>query len=193
MEQNNEDIYFGDKICYLYPCTGIYCSYKREYIQQDEINKDSVAETLKYADDLSYIKPEYKDYYIATIPETQIHYVNKDLKENEKEKNDFLLNQPMIKAKEIKGYSPWYKSIVSGHRSAIIKDSKTGLYYRLKGCGNDEIGFNLKKADGYLTEFNTRWSQYVTTCFRELFFSEKVDENLKKKIRLNMDLSSLFL
>ena len=184
MEQNDEDIYFGDKYCYLYPCTGIYRSYKKEYIQQDEINKDSIAETLKYVEDLSYIKPEYKDYYVATIPETQIHFVNKNLKENEKENIDFLLNQPMIKCKEIKGYSPCYKCIVSGHRSAILKDPKTGIYYRLKGCGNDEIGFNLKKADGYFTEFNTRGSQYVTTCARELYFSEKVDENLKKKINI---------
>ena len=31
-----------------------------------------------------------------------------------------------------------------------------------------------------MTEITTRGSQYDSTCFRELFYSEKVDENLKK-------------
>ena len=71
MNSNNEDdIYFGDKYGFLYPCPWLYRTYKQEYIQQDEINNDSIAETLKYADDLSYIKPEYKDHYIPVIPET---------------------------------------------------------------------------------------------------------------------------
>ena len=181
MESNyDEDIYYGDKYCFLYPCIGVYHSYKKECIQQDEINEDSIKETIKFADDLSYIKPEYKDHYIPTIPETQIHFIDKNLEENEKENKDFILNQPLIKTKEIKNYSPYYKCIVSGHRSAIIKDPKTGKYYRLKGCGNDELGFNLLKSEGYLTEYNTRGSQFVSTCFRELYFSEKVNEVLKK-------------
>ena len=181
MESNfEEDIYFGDKYCYLYPCTGLYRSYKKEYIKQDEINKESTTETLKYADDLSYIKPEYKDHYIPTIPETQIHFINNNLKDDEKENTDFMLKQPLIKTKEIKDYLPCYKGILSGHRSAVIKDPKTGNYYRLKGCGNDEIGFNLLKSEGYFLEFNTRGSQYNCTCFRELYYSEKVDKELKK-------------
>ena len=58
MESNFEDdIYFWDKYAFLYPCSGLCRSYKKEYIQQDEINKDSIAETLKYDDDLSYLKP----------------------------------------------------------------------------------------------------------------------------------------
>ena len=181
MEPNyEEEIYYGDKVCFLYPCKGIYRSYKKDYIQQDEVNNHSISETLKFADDLSYIKPEYKDHYIPVIPETQIHFVNKDLKEDENEHIDFMLSQPLIKTKEIKDYIPCYKCIVSGHRSAIIKDQKTGKYYRLKGCGNDELGFNLLKSEGYLIEFNTRGSQYISTCARELYYSEKVNETLKK-------------
>ena len=181
MKQNyEEDLYFGDKYSFLYPCTGIYRSYKKEYIQQDEVNPESISESLKYSDDLSYIKPEYKDHYIPTIPETQIHFVNKDLKEEEKEKIDFILNQPMIKCKEIQNYPSVLKCIVSGHRSAVVKDPKTGIYYRLKGCGNDEIGFNLLKSEGYFPELNTRGSQFVCTCYRELYFSERVNEALKK-------------
>jgi hypothetical protein len=181
MEPNSEeDIYFGDKYCFLYPCSGLYRSYKREYIQQDEINKESIAETLKFADDLSYIKPEYKDHYIPVIPETQIHFVNKNLKEDEKENTDFFLSQPFIKCKEIKDYTPCLKCMQSGHRSAIVKDPKTGYYYRLKGCGNDELGFNLLKSEGYMEEYNTRGSQFVSTCSRELYYSEKINEELKK-------------
>ena len=181
MEFNNEeDIYFGDKYCYLYPCTGLFRSYKTEYISQDEINNESIKESLKYADDLSYIKPEYKDYYIPAVPETQIHFKNNNLKEDEKENIDFFLNQPLIKSKEIKNYSPYYKCISSGHRSAVIKDTKTGNYYRLKGCGNEELGFNLVKSKFFFNQYNTRGSQYNCTCFRELYFSEKVQNALNK-------------
>ena len=180
MEENyEEDLYFGDKYGYLYPCTGIFRSYKKEYIHQDDINKESVAEALKYSDDLSYIKPEYKDAYVPVVPETNIHFKNENLKDDENEKIDSILNQPLIKAKEIKDY-PYYKCIISGHRSAVIKDPKTGVYYRLKGCGNDELGFNIKKTEGVMVEIVTRGSQYDSTCFRELFYSEKADENLKK-------------
>ena len=180
MEENyEEDLYFGDKYAYLYPCTGIFRSYKKEYIHQDEINKESIEETLKYSDDLSYIKPEYKDVYVPVVPETSIHFKNENLKDDESEKIDSILSQPLIKAKEIKDY-PCYKCIVSGHRSAVIKDPKTGVYYRLKGCGNDELGFNIKKTEGVMVEIVTRGSQYDSTCFRELYYSEKADENLKK-------------
>ena len=180
MEENyDEDLYFGDKYGFLYPCTGVFRSYKKEYIHQDDINKESIAETLKYSDDCSYIKPEYKDHYIPVVPETNIHFKNENLKDDENEKNDTILSQPLIKAKEIKDY-PGYKCIISGHRSALIKDPKTGIFYRLKGCGNDELGFNIQKTEGVIVEIVTRGSQYDSTCFRELFYSEKVDENLKK-------------
>ena len=180
MEENyEEDLYFGDKYGFLYPCTGVFRSYKKEYIHQDDINKESISETLKYSDDCSYIKPEYKDHYIPVVPETNIHFKNENLKDDENEKNDSILGQPLIKAKEIKDY-PGYKCIISGHRSALIKDPKTGIFYRLKGCGNDERGFNIQKTEGVIVEIVTRGSQYDSTCFRELFYSEKVDENLKK-------------
>ena len=180
MEENyEEDLYFGDKYGFLYPCTGVFRSYKKEYIHQDDINKESIAETLKYSDDCSYIKPEYKDHYIPVVPETNIHFKNENLKDDENEKNDSILGQPLIKAKEIKDY-PGYKCIISGHRSALIKDPKTGIFYRLKGCGNDELGFNIQKTEGVIVEIVTRGSQYDSTCFRELYYSEKVDEYLKK-------------
>ena len=180
MEANyEEDLYFGDKYGYLYPCTGIFRSYKKEYIQQDDLNKESIAETLKYSEDLSYIKTEYKDYYVPVVPEPNIHFKNENLKDDENEKNDSILSQPLIKAKEIKDY-PGLKCIISGHRSALVKDPKSGIYYRLKGCGNDELGFNIQKVQLFIVEIVTRGSQYDSTCFRELFYSEKADESLKK-------------
>ena len=180
MEKNyEEDLYFGDKYAYLYPCTGIFRSYKKEYIHQDDINKESTAEALKYSDDLSYIKPEYKDHYVPVVPETVIHFKNDNLKDDENENIDTILKQPLIKAKEIKDY-PCLKCIVSGHRSAVIKDPKSGEYYRLKGCGNDELGFNLQKSELFIIEYSTRGSQFDSTCFRELYYSGLVDESLKK-------------
>jgi len=176
----DEEIYFGDKSCFLYPCTGIFRSYKKEYIQQDEVNEESISETLKYAEDLSYIKPEYKDYYLPALPSIQIHFNNNNLKEDETEDNNLFLKQPLIKSKEIKNYPLNYKCIASGHRSALIKDPKTGFYYRLKGCGNDELGFNLQKSKRSFPQYNTRGSQFDCTCFRELYFTEKVSEAMKK-------------
>ena len=177
----DEELYFGDKYTFMYPCTGIFRSYKTEYIQQPDISPESISETCKYANDLSYIKPEYKDYYVPCIPETQIRLINKNISENENEKTElFLSEHPLIKSKKIENLIPFYKVIVSGHRSAIIKDEKTRNFYRLKGCGNDEIGFNLLKGEGFFKEFNTRGSQYDCTCSRELFFSEKVNKCLEK-------------
>ena len=50
MESNyEEDIYFGDKCGFLNPWARLFCTYKQEYIQQDEINNNSIEETLKYA------------------------------------------------------------------------------------------------------------------------------------------------
>ena len=175
-----EEIYFGDKSCFLYPCTGIFRAYKKEYIQQDEINEKSISESLKYSEDLSYIKPEYKDYYLPSLPSIQIHFKNNNLKENESEDINLFLKQPLIKSKAIKNYPLNYKCIASGQRSALIKDPKTGYYYRLKGCGNDELGFNLEKSQRFFLQYNTRGSQYDCTCFRELYFTEKVGEALKK-------------
>ena len=88
---NEEDIYFGDKYCFLYPCIGLFRSYKTEYISQDEINNESITKSLKYADDLSYIKSEYKDYYIPAVPETQIHFKNNNLKKMKKKILIFFL------------------------------------------------------------------------------------------------------
>jgi len=180
MDRNyEEEIYFGDKYAYLYPCTGIYRSYKKEYIHQDALSKESIAECLKYSDDLSYIKPEYKDHYVPVVPEPLIKFKNDSLKDDENEKADNILSQPLIKAKEIKDY-PCVKCIVSGHRSAVVKDPKSGNYYRLKGCGNDELGFNKLKSELFIVEYSTRGSQFDSTCFRELYYSGKVDESLKK-------------
>ena len=83
-----EDLYFGDKYGFLYPCPGIFRSYEKEYIHQDDINKESIAETLKYSDDCSYIKPEYKDHYVPVVPEINIHFKNENLKADENENID---------------------------------------------------------------------------------------------------------
>ena len=178
-ENFDEDLYFGDKYGFLYPCSGIFRSYKKEFIYQDEMNEESISELLKQEDDLSFIKPEYKDHYVPIVPEINYHFKNPNLKDDETETTDTILSQVLIKAKEIKDY-PGYKCIISGHRSALIKDPKKGIYYRLKGCGKDELGFNVEKREEFIIEITTRGSQFDSTCFRELFYSEKVAENLKK-------------
>ena len=51
MDSNDEEeIYFGDNYCFLYPCIGTFEFYKKELIHQDEINEKSISEALKFAD-----------------------------------------------------------------------------------------------------------------------------------------------
>ena len=50
----------------------------------------------------------------------------------------------------------------------------------MKGCGNEEFGFNLAKRDTFFNQYNTRGSQFICTCFRELYFSEKIQKVLEK-------------
>ena len=71
--------------------------------------------------------------------------------------------------------------ITSGKRSCIIK-SKTGEFLRLKGCGNYKSGFTLLKYEKDLSfkKIEIRGCQFKNTVFRELYYSYKVNEILKK-------------
>ena len=71
--------------------------------------------------------------------------------------------------------------IKSGKRSCIIKD-KTGEFFRLKGCGNNKSGFTLLKNEGDIsfTKIEIRGCQFENNVFRELYYTYKVNEFLKK-------------
>jgi len=71
--------------------------------------------------------------------------------------------------------------ITSGKMSCIIK-SKTGEFLKLKGCGNYKSGFTLLKYEKDLSfkKIEIRGCQFENTVFRELYYSHKVNEILKK-------------
>lgn len=172
-QEEDEQIYFGDNYVDMYKCTGTFHKFSKDNIQIDPINPENAEKCVKYMLDLSYIKPEYKDHYVPAVPETNIHYIS----EQETKAEEQSLEVPLIKFSEGPD-STKIKAIISGHRSAVIK-GKDNTYYRLKGCGNDLLGFNLLKGEGYFVEHNIRGCQFDNTCQRELYYSLKVEESLK--------------
>jgi len=71
--------------------------------------------------------------------------------------------------------------IKNGKRSCIIKDKK-GEFFRLKGYGNNKSGFTLLKNEGDIsfTKIEIRGCQFENNVFRELYYTYKVNEFLKK-------------
>lgn len=182
----DEQIFYGVYTLFLYPCTGTYHEFNINDIIQEEINDDSKKEALTYLEDLRNINNNYIDYYLPCIPETSIK-INK--KEEKKTVDNDLFKYPLIKfnlnmnrlSKEFEKVNKFI-GITSGKRSCIIK-TKTGEFLRLKGCGNYKTGFTLLKYDDKDLSFKKieiRGCQFENTAFRELYYSYKINEILKK-------------
>ena len=181
----DEQIFYGVYTLFLYPCTGTYHEFSINDIIQEELNDESKKEALKYLEDLRNINKNYIDYYLPCIPETNIK-INK--KEEKKTVDNDLFKYPLIKfnlkmnklSKEFEKVNKFI-GITSGKRSCIIK-SKTGEFLRLKGCGNYKSGFTLLKYEKDLSfkKIEIRGCQFENTAFRELYYSYKVNEILKK-------------
>ena len=181
----DEQIFYGVYTLFLYPCTGTYHEFSINDIIQEELNDESKKEALKYLEDLRNINKNYIDYYLPCIPETSIK-INKT--EEKKTVDNDLFKYPLIKfnlkmnklSKEFEKVNKFI-GITSGKRSGIIK-SKTGEFLRLKGCGNYKSGFTLLKYEKDLSfkKIEIRGCQFENTAFRELYYSYKVNEILKK-------------
>ncbi|CDW85126.1 UNKNOWN [Stylonychia lemnae] len=69
----------------------------------------------------------------------------------------------------------------SGKRSAILKLQESNNFFRLKGCGNMNLGFN-KQQMAFPEEWQEiRGVQFSNTAFREIYFSEKINNLLNQK------------
>ena len=187
----DEQIFYGVYTLYLYPCTGTYNEFNIQDAIKEELNDDTIKEALKNLEDLRHINKNYIDYYLPCIPETNIKLNAKE--ENKPLKNNLIAN-PLIKfnlnmnklSKEFEKVNKFI-GITSGKRSCIIKN-KSGEFLRLKGCGNYKSGFtlleyenaNLNVNDLPFKKIEIRGCQFENTVFRELYYSYKVSEILKK-------------
>ena len=188
MEMFNEEekIYFGIIPMYLYPCTGIYRNFDINKIKKEEINEKNIEKILKRTKDLSYINEKYKNYYLFCIPETDIIFES-NIEENKTEKGpEEFLSNPFIKfyikmKKDSEEYEKLNKlmGVMSGERSAIVK-CKNGKFYRLKGCGDFKEGFTLMENNYEIKKIYIRGCQLENNVFRELYYTYKINEILKK-------------
>ena len=171
---------------YLYPCTGIYRNFDINKIKKEEKNEKNIEKILKRAKDLSYINEMYKNYYFQCIPETDIIFES-NIKENKTENGpEEFLSNPFIKffikmRKDSEKYEKINKliGVMSGERSAIIK-CKNGKFYRLKGCGDFKKGFTLMENKYEIEKIDIRGCQLENNVFRELYYTYKINEILKK-------------
>ena len=189
-----EQIYFGIIPIYLYPCTGVFRNFDINKLKNEEINENNIDKILKRTNDLSFINESYKDYYYQCIPETDIILdSNVEEKKSEKGPEEFLIN-PYIKffiqmRKDSEEYEKLNKlyGIMSGERSAIIKDNN-GKFYRLKGCGDFKKGFTILENNLEFKKIDIRGCQLENNVFRELYYTYKINEILKKN---NIEISNI--
>eukprot|EP00347_Sterkiella_histriomuscorum_P017444 403349347 len=139
-----------------------------------------IKSNCKKQNDLSSINQDYKGVYLNSIPSTDFILIEQP---NISKKIE-LFESPLAKCEKsdseniLTGYQ-------SGKRSAIIvfneNDSlkcQNPMFFRLKGCGNSTLGFNLQNM-AYPEEFKEiRGVQFSNTAFREIYFSKKLQEIL---------------
>ena len=182
-----EQIFYGVITLYLYECTGTYNNFDIKNIVHDELNEKNIEKVLFNLKPLSYIKEEYDDIYLPCIPDTDIKLLNSNIDNSiSNENNPFTyplikFNLSMLRESEEFQKLKKYIGIMSGKRSAILK-GKSGKLYRLKGCGNYKSGFTLLEDDNrdIFKKIEIRGCQFENNVFRELYYSEKINEILKK-------------
>jgi len=181
-----EQIYYGVITLYLYDVEGIVNNFNINNIIQEPLNEKNIEKILLNLKSLSYINKKYEDIYLPCIPETEIKELN--TKEENSKNNNFVFSNPLIKfdinmlrdSEEFKNLKK-YIGIMSGKRSAIIK-GESGKFYRLKGCGNYKSGFTLLEDDNQeiFKKIEIRGCQFENNVFRELYYSYRINEILKK-------------
>jgi hypothetical protein len=66
----------------------------------------------------------------------------------------------------------------SGVRSAIVKDSRSGRFYRLKGCGNNYDGFTVRGVESSEDLIEIRGATFPWTCQLAQHMTARVGEAL---------------
>jgi hypothetical protein len=90
-----------------------------------------------------------------------------------------ILGNPLVKCEASDPERiPGLVGFKSGKRSALIKVDGTE-YYRIKGCGNLTLGFNLQNMVYPPEQKEIRGVQFENTAFRELYFCKRIKEILE--------------
>ena len=175
---NDEEIYFGSSAneVDMYPCEGEFINFDISLIKQDDPTPENINKFLKLNESLSFLNKEYSNIYIQCIPEPNINLLKGD--NISKFKNEEICKHCFIKFKKNLNIPGKITAIRSGHRSVIIK-GKNGIYFKCKGCGNDESGFVVEKKLHFPIEDSIRGCNFENTCARELYYAYKINEALK--------------
>ncbi|CAD8190650.1 unnamed protein product [Paramecium pentaurelia] len=149
---------------------------EKTFLFQDQIiidkNLSTLRDGLSYRFSQNFINPQQK--IMIVCPPT---YALKEL-DTKKNNNKLFDGKGYIKAIPKAEY-PFLIAQQSGMRSSIIQWN--GKNYRLKGCGNGNDGFTLRKFEGDIDNlYEIRGCCFDHTVKRELFMNRKVEQILKK-------------
>jgi hypothetical protein len=164
------EIYFNTKKkCYLAHVEGTFHSYSDEAIYLPNDNESIITAQQKLLS-LKHLGKEYEEVYITYIPAKEFQYYPAISSNIEK------FPKPLIKVSE-EFVNDSVAALFSGRRSAIQIDD--GKAIRLKGCGNELIGFNLAEvADIGPEHKEIRGAQFKTSCLREQYLTNFVNKIL---------------
>jgi hypothetical protein len=173
-----EFIYFGSphQLVNLTKVKGKKFEYKRDMILNDNTNQ-SRASALAYKFPLTHLGKDYNNFYISPVSANDVYckFFDSELEECKNDESN-IIDNCVIKTKTFN--EGGFFGYQSGARSAIININ--GKHYRLKGCGNFENGFN-ERFMGFPKDCkDVRGCQFRNTTFREVYFSDTINEILKK-------------
>jgi len=174
-------IYFGspNKLVYFEKVNGFNFRFGSKDNFINIFNNESRAQTLKYRWAQYHLGKDYEHFILPCTPANEIFCKKHDAEfsvcTNKDENN--LLDQCLIKVSDnsrdrIKGFQ-------SGIRSAIVQWND-GKFYRLKGCGNNNDGFTIRKMGMPKDAIEVRGCAFKHTAIRELYMSEVIGEVLSK-------------
>jgi hypothetical protein len=133
---------------------------------------------------LESLGKEYENVFFTFIPAKEYQFFS-EKNDTEQINNEMttLINFPLIKLKE-KNFEDSQNEFLCGYLSgkrSIIMFTNDNSAVRLKGCGNNYIGFNLANVDiEGPNHFEIRGTQFKNTCLRELDITSKVNNALLK-------------
>lgn len=187
-----EDLYFGDVQCHLSHVDGQSFSvvagqtikpgqFSDMVDEESGITVGNIKNSVnQYLEPCVFLGREYENLIMPAVPGLPMQVSN-----DTQEMKHTLFHKPLIKDE--------HGSIVgvqSGVRSALVKDisqtAKSDNWMRLKGCGNNYHRFplhNVNHKAQYAHCVNIRGCSFETTCFRELYFSEKINQLLHQMNR----------
>jgi hypothetical protein len=154
-----EEIFYGSTPVYFAPAAGT----AEAFSYADATFAPTAANTMARSNPLiAAIDPEGPPVVVPCMPALDI------VQQSKGERNSVFpaeLAAPWVKVlPEARADACMEKAYASGIRSALVKLKRTGAWYRLKGCGNYDEGFALRKG----RKLVVRDGAYAEQEFREI-------------------------